>query len=184
MTEANKEELKDIVTTNDYEESNTVYQKIKKEFTNKLKGKYECEDYDTIVNYVFDYAFKKKIEKSKCIENMNSLFNNNASEMINYLWKITKQFEKEKENNKSSNKYRNMGRNTYENKQRMHKNRKRERSRSYSKEEKDNKYEYEDYPMKQRGFYPPKGRFGGPMMPIGGGYPAFYPPNMIPPYMR
>ena len=180
MTETNKEELKDIITSNDYEEANPIYQKIKKEFTNKLKGKYECENYDAIVDYVFDYAFKKKIEKSKCIENMNSLFNNNASEMINYLWKITKEIENEK-SNQGNNKYR-RGRNTFENRKSMQKNKNRERSRSYSKE----KDEYENYPMRQRGFYPPKGRFGGPMIPIGGGYPPFYPPNMnlIPPYMR
>ena len=82
MTEIKKEELKDIVSKNDYEEGNPVYQKIKKEFINKLKEKYTCDDYDTIANYVFECAFKKKIEKSKCIENMNKLFNNNDSGMI------------------------------------------------------------------------------------------------------
>ena len=193
----------DIISTINYKESNPIYRKIKNKFTQKLKDKYQCEDYDSIVNYVFDYVFKKKVEKSKCIESMNSLFNNKASGMIDFLWKITKDAENENENefnleekNRNYNyrkggkqwgdKYKGKGRNTYENRQKYHKNKQRERSRSYSKERND-KYEYENYqnyPMQQKGFYPPKGRFGGPMMPMGGGYPTYYPPQMIPPYMR
>jgi hypothetical protein len=203
MTDNNKEESKDIITTIDYDEQSPFFQKIRKEFTNKLKDKYQCEDYDSIVNYVFDCVFKKKVEKSKCIESMNSLFNNKASGMIDFLWKITKDAENENENefnleekNRNYNyrkggkqwgdKYKGKGRNTYENRQKYHKNKQRERSRSYSKERND-KYEYENYqnyPMQQKGFYPPKGRFGGPMMPMGGGYPAYYPPQMISPYLR
>ena len=98
MTDNNKEESKDIITTIDYDEQSPFFQKIRKEFTNKLKDKYQCEDYDSIVNYVFDCVFKKKVEKSKCIESMNSLFNNKASGMIDFLWKITKDAENENEN--------------------------------------------------------------------------------------
>ena len=43
MAEIKKEEFKDIVK-NDYKEGNPVYQKIKKEFTNKLKEKYSCDN--------------------------------------------------------------------------------------------------------------------------------------------
>ena len=203
MTDNNKEVSKDIISTMEYDEQNPIFQKIKKEFTNKLKDKYQCEDYESIVNYVFDYVFKKKVEKSKCIESLNSLFNNKASGMIEYLWKITKEAENEHENefnleekNRNYNyrkggkqwgdKYKTKGRNTFDNREKFHKNKQRDRSRSYSKERND-KYEYENYqnyPMQQKGFYPPKGRFGGPMMPMGGGYPTYYPPQMIPPYMR
>ena len=201
MSEIKKEEFKDIVSKNDYEEGNPIYQKIRKEFTNKLKEKYTCNDYDTIVNYVFDCAFKKKTEKSKCIENMNNLFNNNASGMIDYLWKITKDIET-KDNNQDDNnrfssykrggkpyseKYNNRGRYTFDNRQKYHKNKPRdnsgERSRSYSSDRNDNE-KYQNYPMKQRGFYPPKGRFASPMMPMGGGYPPYYPPQMMQPFKR
>ena len=201
----NKEDSRDIITTMEYEESSPVFQKIKKEFTNKLKDKYQCEDYDSIVNYVFDYVFKKKFEKSKCIENLNSLFNNKASGMVDYLWTITKEAENEHENeahleDKNSynnykrggkpwaDKYKSRGRNTYDNRQKFHKNkreRSRDRSRSYSKDRSENKFEYnnyQNYPIQQKGFYAPKGRFGGPMMPIGGGYPPYYPPQMMPPF--
>lgn len=202
MSDNNKEVSKDIISNMEYDEQNPIFQKIKKEFTNKLKDKYQCEDYESIVNYVFDYVFKKKVEKSKCIESLNSLFNNKASGMIEYLWKITKEAENEHENEfnleeKNHNynyrkggkqwgdKYKAKGRNTFDNRQKYHKNKQRDRSRSYSKERND-KYEYENYqnyPMQQKGFYPPKGRFGGPMMAMGGGYP-YYPPQMIAPYMR
>jgi len=203
MTNRSKEEFKDIISDVYYKDSNPIYQKIKEEFTNKLKEKYQCEDYDTIVDYVFDHAFKKKVEKSKCIETMNSIFNNNASPIIDYLWKITKDAENEQENNNISpeeenryynnkkggkpflEKYKGKGRNIYDKRQAF--NKKRERSRSYSKERMENKYEYENYqnfPMQQKGFYPPKRGFGGPMMPMGGAYPPYYPPQMMPPYMR
>ena len=200
MTEIKKEEFKDIVSKNDYEEGNPIYQQIKKEFTNKLKEKYSCEDYDTIVDYVFECAFKKKTEKSKCIENMNNLFNNNASGMIDYLWKITKDIEakdiNQDDNIRYSNykrggklyseKYKNRGRYTFDNRQKYHKNKQRdnsgERSRSYSSDRNDNE-KYQSYPMKQRGFYPPKGRFASPMVPMGG-YPPYYPPQMMQPFMR
>ena len=202
MAEIKKEEFKDIVSRNDYEEGNPVYQKIKKEFTNRLKEKYSCDDYDTIVNYVFDCAFKKKTDKSKCIESMNNLFNNNASGMIDYLWKITKDIETKDFNQDDNNRYysykrggkqyperfKNKGRNTFDNRQKYHKNKQRdnsaERSRSYSSDRNENE-KYQRYPMKQRGFYAPKGRFASPMMPMGGGYPPYYPPQMIqPPFMR
>ena len=198
MAEIKKEEFKDIVSRNDYEEGNPTYQKIKKEFTNKLKEKYNCDDYDTIVNYVFDCAFKKKTEKSKCIENMNNLFNNNAIGMIDYLWKITKDIETNDLNQDDNNCYssyrrggkpysKNKGRNTFDNRQKYYKNKQRDnsvdRSRSYSSDRNENE-KYQNYPMKQRGFYAPKGRFASPMMPMGGGYPPYYPPRMMQPFMR
>ena len=205
MNSTNKEENKDIISTVDYDENNPIYQKIKKIFTNKIKEKYQCQDYDQVVDFVFKYAFKDKIEKSKCIENLNSVFNNKANTVIDYLWKITKEAEKEQENrnNQEENnhynnyknggknrdeKYKNKEKNFYDKKQRFNKgkNRERSRDRSRSNERNDNDYEYDyqNYPMQQKGFYPPKGRYGGPMMPMGGGYPPYYPPQMIPPFMR
>lgn len=59
----------EIISTVNYDDSNPVYQKIKMEFTNKLKEKYQCEDYNSIVNFVFDYVFKKKSTKSECYKN-------------------------------------------------------------------------------------------------------------------
>ena len=94
MTEANLVETSnDIISQINYEETNPVYQRIKKEFTDKLKDKYECTDYDVIVNYVFDFVFKKKLDKAKCIEKLDPYFNNKAADILNYLWKITKEFE-------------------------------------------------------------------------------------------
>ena len=200
-----KELSKDVVSMHDYEDNEPIYKKIKAEFENKLKEKYQCEDYDSIVKYVFDFAFKQKIEKSKCIEKLNGLFNNKAGEMMDFLWDITKYYENEKVNQDDNNrlfnykrggkswmeKYKNKGQSSFDTRQKYHSNkqreRSRERSRSYSGDRSDNKYDYENYqnyPVKQKGFYPPKGRFGGPMMPMGGGYPPYYPPQMMPPYMR
>ena len=130
---------------------------------------------------------------------MNKLFNNNASGMIDYLWKITKDIEI-KDSNQDDNyryssykrggkleRFKNKGRYTFDNSQKYHKNKQREnsgdRSRSYSSDRNDNE-KFQGYPMKQRGFYPPKGRFASPMMPMGGGYPPYYPPQMVQPFMR
>jgi hypothetical protein len=207
MNSENKEEIKDIISIVDYDETNPTYQKIKDQFTNKLKEKYNCQDYNMVTDCIFEYVFKKKIEKSKCIETFNSTFNNKASEIIDYLWTITREAEKEQEsrnNQEEKNnynnfkkggknfdeKYKNKGKKAFDNRQRYfkgkNKDRSRERSRDNSKESNDNKDDdnYEDYPVKQKGFYPSKGGFGMPMMPIGGGYPPYYPPQMIPPYMR
>ena len=194
---------KDIISSIDYDESNPIYQKVKKEFTNKIKEKYQCDNYDDIVKYVFDFVFKDKLSKSECIEKLNSVFNNKASTMIDFLWMITREAEKDQEDDFDSDegyrnpnfkkggkqwvdKYKTKGRNIFDNRQKYYKNKRdRDRSRSYSRDRTDNKFEnYQNYPMRQKGFYPPKGGFGGPMMPIGGGYPPYYPPQMMQPYMR
>ena len=212
MTDTIKEESNDKITTMEYNDSNPIFQKIKKDFGNKLQEKYDCKDYDSIVDYVFEYAFKKKLDKSKCIEILNPLFNNKANGMIDYLWKITKDAENEQEKDFNSqeknvynnykiggkqwsDKYKTKSRNTFDNRQKFKKNkqrdrsrdksrdRSRERSRSYSKERND--YDKnQNYPMPQKGFYPPKIRFPGPMMTVGAGYPPYYPPQMFPIYMR
>ena len=94
MTEAiPQENPNDVITTENYQEDNPLYQRLKKEFTNKLKEKYDCQDYNVIVNYVFDLVFKKKFEKSKSIEKLDPYFNNKAADIMNYLWKITKEAE-------------------------------------------------------------------------------------------
>ena len=157
MTDNKEEVAKDILTI-DYNESNPVFKKIQRQFKNQLKEKYQCEDYDSLLNYVFDYVFKKKLEKSKCIESLNPLFNNKASGMIDYLWKITKEAEKENENSLDSdedNRYhkynkggkqwqdknKTKGRKNFDNRQKFSKKNQRERSRSYSREKND----YENY---------------------------------------
>ena len=195
MIDNNQEESKEIIHM-DYDEQSPIFQKIRKEFISKLKDKYQCEDYESIVDYVFNFVFKKKYEKSKCIENLNSVFNNKASGMIDYLFQLVKDAQNEHENNnnleeKTHNynyrkggkyeKYKTKGRSSYENKK-YYKNKQRERSRSYSKERSDKYENYQKYPVPQKGFYPPKGRFGGPMMPMGGAYPPYYPPQMMPAY--
>lgn len=210
-----KDDSKDIISSINYEDSNPVYQKIKKRFTNKLKDKYECEDYEGIVKYVFDYVFKKKSPKASCVENLNSIFNDKASEIMDFLWKITKEAEKEQEPNDSDDdsgqgsaeRFGNRGpnrrgprnaRNLRNNEKRIGSEKarknskdgkyfnksKRDRSRSKSRE---NKYDYDlypNYPPQPKGFYPPKGRFARPMMPVGGPYPPYYPPQMINPYIQ
>ena len=60
MNSENKEEIKDIISLVDYEETNPTYQKIKEQFTNKLKEKYNCQDYNMVTDYIFEYVFKKK----------------------------------------------------------------------------------------------------------------------------
>ena len=104
MTEANSQENNnDIITSINYDENNSVYQRIRKEFMNKLKDKYDCQDYDVIVNYVFDLVFKKKFDKAQSIEKLDPYFNNKAADIVNYLWNITKEAE-EDERIKTKNK--------------------------------------------------------------------------------
>ena len=43
----------------DYIESSSIFQKIKKDFVNNLQERYQCKDYDSIVNYVFEYVLKR-----------------------------------------------------------------------------------------------------------------------------
>lgn len=177
----------EIISTVDYDESNPIYLKIKKEFTNKLKDKYQCDDYSSIVNYVFDYVFKKKNTKSDCIKNLSDVFNNKPNQMIDYLWKITKDAENREESDEDDSNYNKRGKNWRKDKKRFNREGKygkgkRDRSRSYSKEGPPSKYDHENYPNYplMKGFYPPKGRFGAPMMPMGGAYP----PYMMRPIMK
>jgi hypothetical protein len=182
----------EIISAINYNESNPIYQKIKREFTSKLKEKYQCEDYERIVNYVFDYVFKNKPTKSQCIKKLDSVFNNKAEIMINYLWKITKEAEyyspEESDSDEKNNNNRRLGKNSWKKDNKKFRGNdskyskgKRERSRSYSKERPGSKfdYEYPNYPPMPKGFYPPKGRFGGPMIPMGGAYPPYMMPPMI-----
>ena len=171
--------MKDIISNYDYNESDPIYKKIKKKFTNKLKEKYQCDDYDSIVNYVFDVVFNKKSTKSECIKKMDSIFNNKAEIMIDYLWKIAHEVENE---SYDSDSYKRDSRST---KQSKYFRNKRERSRSYSKERPTSKFDFDIFnnypPMMPKGFYPPpKGRFEGGMMPMRGGYP----PYMMPPIIK
>ena len=178
----------EIISTVNYDDSNPVYQKIKREFTNKLKEKYQCEDYNSIVNYVFDYVFKKKSTKSECYKNLNEVFNNKPNQMIDYLWKITREAENNEESVEDDSNHNNRGKNWRKDRKRFNREGKynkgiRDRSRSYSKERPSSKYDHENYPnyLPMKGFYAPKGRFGAPMMPMGGAYP---PPYMMRPMMK
>ena len=155
----------EIISKNDYDKSHPVYIKIKKEFAKKLKSKYNCDDFDKIVDYVMDFVFEKKATKAECISNMNSLFNGKAEIMMDYLWDLTKDIENSNDSD-------------YYNRKSSHKHR--ERSRSYSNERK-NKFNYSKYQnnMMVRGFYPPKIRYGPPMMPMNMMYPNSYNPYML-----
>lgn len=181
--------MDDIISNKDYDETNPVYQKIKREFTNKLKQKYECEDYDAIINYIFNYVFKNKATKQQCITKLDSIFNNKSEFMVDYLWKITKEAEYSFEKSDSDsdfNNFRTKKKNEIR-KSRLNKYQ-RDRSRSYSRERSRerpiNKFDFDNYlnypPMMPKGFYPPKGRFRGPIMPMGGAYP----PYIIPPPVK
>ena len=154
----------EIISKNDYDKSHPVYIKIKKEFAKKLKSKYNCEDFDKIVDYVMVFVFEKKATKAEWISNMKSLFNSKAEIMMDYLWDLTKDIENSNDSD-------------YYNRKSSHKHR--ERSRSYSNERK-NKFNYPKYQnnMMVRGFYPPKIRYGPPMMPMNMMYPNSYNPYM------
>ena len=164
----------DIISTINYKESNPIYQKIKNKFTQKLKDKYQCEDYDIIVDYIFQCVFKNKLKKLGCIEKMKKIFNNKSEYMMNYLWKITKDAENGQEESDSE---------SDDNDTNTNYKRKRDRSRSHERKKPKNKFDLDNYnnypppPMIPKGFYPPKGRYGGTMMPFGG----VYPPYMMPP---
>ena len=147
----------EIISTREYDKTHPVYIKIKKEFAKLLKSKYNCDDFDKIVDYVMQFVFEKKATKAECISNMDSLFNGKADVMMNFLWDLTKDIENSSNddfNKKKSWKYKN-----------------RERSRSNSNENSKNKFNYNNYSkyqnnMMPRGFYPPKVRYGAPMMPM------------------
>ena len=158
----------EVISANEYDKTHPVYIKIRKEFAKKLKSKYNCDDFDKIIDYVMDFVFEKKATKAECISNMNSLFNRKADIMMDFLWKLVKDIENssndsdysEKRRNKKFNKIRNL----------------RERSRSHSYERNKNKFNFSKFQpnMIQRGFYPPKMRFGTPMMPMNMAYMAQY----------
>ena len=193
MTESiSQENSNDKISSKNYKEDSPVYQIIKRKFTKKLQDKYSCENYDAVTNYVFDYVFNKKMDKSKCIEELNPYFNGKASEVIDYLWTMTREEEEKAQNSEKNFKnynYKKGGKNyddKYKNRQKYPKNR-RERSRSDSREKGENMYEnYQNFPMQPKGFYPPK-RFTPPMMGMGMGMGTGFSPyfqSPIPNYMR
>ena len=151
------------ISKHEYDKTHPVYLKIKKEFSRKLKSKYNCDDFDRIVDYIMDFVFEKKATKEECISNMNSLFNGKADVMIDYLWKLTKDIENSSDDYERNN--RNWKKNKYKNN--------RERSRSYSSDRSGNKFGSNRFKsnLLPRGFYPPKMKYGPPMMPMGVSYP-------------
>ena len=159
----------EIISKYDYDKTHPVYIKIKKEFSRKLKAKYNCENFDKVVDYVMEFVFEKKATKAECINNMDKLFNGKADVMMDYLWDLTKDIENSSENDhynrRSSRKYYKY----------------RERSRSYSNEKTKNKFDYPKYNknMMIRGFYPPKIRYGPTIMPMNMVYPNNYNPYLI-----
>ena len=181
----------EIISTINYNEKDPIYNTIKEEFKKKLIQKYQCENYDIIVDYIFDYAFKKKLPKNEIIKKMNHIFNNNADFMINYLWEITKKVEEdfsEESSSESDSDYSDYKRRTntlIKNiKMKRAKLNKRERSRENSRERIINKfdlYNYSNYPpMMSRGFYPPKQKYDLPDIYMR----RTYPPYSIPPIMK
>ena len=165
----------EIISQNEYDKSHPVYIKIRKEFAKKLKSKYNCDDFDKIVDYVMNFVFEKTATKSECISNMNSLFNGKADVMIDYLWKITKDIEStndsdysEKRRGKKFNRNRNI--------------RERSRSHSYGRGNKFNYNNLNNYQanMIQRGFYPHNMSFGESMMPVNMSYSRNIPQFMVP----
>ena len=47
----------ETITTRDYDKTHPVYMRIRKEFAKKLKAKYNCDDFDKIVDYIMDFVF-------------------------------------------------------------------------------------------------------------------------------
>ena len=160
----------DTISTHDYDKTHPIYIKIRKEFSEKLKSKYNCENFDKIVDYVMYFVFEKKATKAECINNMNSLFNGKADIMMDYLWKLTEEIEN------SSNEY------SERKKWKLNKYGNRERSRSHSYEKnKFNKFNYYKYKgnMTKRGFYPPKMRYSTQMIPLNMAYAGAYQKYLI-----
>ena len=151
------------ITKYEYDKTHPVYNKVKKEFSKQLKKKYNCDDFDKIVDYIMEFVFEKKATKADCIENLNSVFNGKADVMMDYLWKLTKDVENNDYDNERNN--RNLKRNKYKNN--------RSRSRSYSSDRSGNKFNQNRFKPNiiPRGFYPPKMKYGPPMMPMGVAYP-------------
>ena len=173
----------DIISTVNYKESNPIYQKIKKLFIEKLKDKYQCDDYDSIADFVFQHAFKKKLKKSDCVQKMDFIFNNKSELMIDYLWEITRKVENPQEESYSdSDNTNNYIKESRKNDSKKNYKRKRERSRSYSRERTRNTFDFENFsnypPIIPKGFYPPKGRSEKTIVPFRGAYPPYM---MIPP---
>ena len=156
----------EVISKREYDKSHPVYLKIRKEFAKKLKAKYNCEDFDKIVDYIMDFVFEKKATKAECISNMNSLFNGKADVMMDYLWNLTKDIENSSESD-------------YNRRKSWKSSKNRDRSRSYSNERTKNKFNYSKYQsnMIPRGFYPPKMRYGASMMPYAPNMPRYMVPN-------
>ena len=115
-----------------------------------------------------ELVFEKKATKAQCNKNLDDVFNGKANEMMDYLWKLTKDIES---NNYDKERYnRNSRKNRFKNN--------RSRSRSYSSDRSGNKFNQNRYKpnMMIRGFLPPKMKYGPPMMPMGAMGMA-YPPQ-------
>ena len=183
----------EIISSINYNEKDPIYNKIKEEFKKKLIQKYQCENYDIIVDYIFDYSFKKKLPKHEIIKKMNPIFNNKADFMIDYIWEITKKVEEDFSEESISESDSDSDYSDYKRrtnalnksiKMKRTKLNKRERSRENSRERIKNKfdlYNYSNYPpMVSRGFYPPKGKYDLSEMHMR----RAYPPYIIPPFMK
>ena len=168
----------EIVSSMNYDESSSAYHRIKNEFKNEIKERYQCEDYDIIVNYILDYVFKKKPTKSQCISKFDSIFHDKTKFMIENLCQIIRNEENPQE---ISDSYSEESSSSNQKSNGYHR-KKRERSRSNSGKRVKNKFDFQNYsaaypPITPKGFYPPKGRFRPPMVPFGA-YPSYMIPQM------
>ena len=174
----------EIISSINYNEKDPIYNKIKEEFKKKLIQKYQCENYDIIVDYIFDYSFKKKLPKHEIIKKMNPIFNNKADFMIDYLWEITKKVEEDFSEESISESDSDSDYSDYKRrtnalnksiKMKRTKLNKRERSRENSRERIKNKFDLYNYSN-----YPPKGKYDLSEMHMR----RAYPPYIIPPFMK
>lgn len=188
MSEKNDDSDKGALTSIEYDSNSPLFTKIRMLFLEKLKDKYSCADYEKLVDYLFDLVFKKKFPKEDVIKKTKIIFKE-PEYIIDFLYQTAKDTEREfkkQEEKANYNNYKKGGKFSkskgyYDNRNKKYR---KERSRSISDEGRGKKYDYDvyqNYPGQPKGFYPPKGRFGGPMMPM----PSYYPPQMMqPPYMR
>jgi hypothetical protein len=77
-----------------FETSNPKYNQIKEEFDAEIKKHFNCDNYDEIVNFVFDLVFIKKTPKNECISSLQKVFSGKTEDIVNFLWNLVDKINK------------------------------------------------------------------------------------------
>merc|ERR1711976_592596 len=78
-----------VFTNIKIDENDPKFGKLKDTFKEEIKKRFNCEDYEPIVNYVFNYVFESQNTKENSVKEMREIFNEKTEEIIDLLWTMT-----------------------------------------------------------------------------------------------